>query len=68
MMDVLQAVRWAIQAWFDDITEAAICNCWIKARILASENHVWLGQWPAKRRLDGLYFEHRDERLPLHSA
>ena len=34
-MDVLQAVRWAIQAWFHDVTEATIRNCWVKARVVA---------------------------------
>jgi len=33
-MDVLQAVRWAIQAWFHDVTEATIRNCWVRQESL----------------------------------
>lgn len=42
-MDVLQAMRWGIQAWHNDVTEAAICNCWAKSGLL--------GKWHYGRNL-----------------
>jgi hypothetical protein len=32
-MDILQAVKWSIQAW-QDITDITIANCWLKSRVL----------------------------------
>ena len=35
-MNVLQALRWAIEAW-QGITETTIANCWLKSRVLAGQ-------------------------------
>lgn len=33
-MNVLQAIRWGIAAWEDDVTPTTIQNCWVKSRVL----------------------------------
>ena len=36
-MNVLQAIRWGIDAWEQDVTETTINNCWVKSRVLSAE-------------------------------
>jgi hypothetical protein len=36
-MDVLQAARGGIEAWSNNVTEATIRNCWLKARVLCTK-------------------------------
>lgn len=36
-MNILQALRWATEAWRDGVTETTIANCWLKARVLAGQ-------------------------------
>jgi hypothetical protein len=36
-MHVLQAVRWGISAWADDVTSTTIANCWLKAHVLGPD-------------------------------
>jgi hypothetical protein len=36
-MNVLQALRWATEAWQDEVTEVTIANCWLKSRVLAGQ-------------------------------
>ena len=36
-MNVLQALRWATEAWRDGVTETTIANCWLKSRVLAGQ-------------------------------
>jgi hypothetical protein len=33
-MNVLQALRWSMKAWDEDITGTTIANCWLKSRVL----------------------------------
>jgi DDE superfamily endonuclease len=33
-MNVLQAIRWGIAAWNQDVTSITITNCWLKSRVL----------------------------------
>jgi hypothetical protein len=36
-MNVLQALRWAVEAWREGVTETTIANCWLKSRVLAGQ-------------------------------
>jgi hypothetical protein len=36
-MNVLQALRWATEAWREDVTETTIANCWLKSRVLKGQ-------------------------------
>ena len=36
-MNVLQAIRWGIDAWEQDVTETTINNCWVKSRVLSAK-------------------------------
>ena len=36
-MNVLQALRWATEAWREDVTETTIANCWLKSRVLSGQ-------------------------------
>jgi len=36
-MNILQALRWATEAWRDGVTETTIANCWLKSRVLAGQ-------------------------------
>ena len=36
-MNVLQAIRWSIEAWEEDVTSTTIENCWVKARVLSAK-------------------------------
>lgn len=36
-INVLQAIRWSIDAWGNDVSQATIENCWVKSRVLSSE-------------------------------
>jgi hypothetical protein len=36
-MNVLEALRWAIEAWREDVTETTIVNCWLKSRVLKGQ-------------------------------
>lgn len=50
-INVLQAIRWAIKAWKEDVNNQTINNCWMKSRILSpkygfiirlkAENQKW---------------------------
>lgn len=33
-MHVLQAIRWGIAAWNQDVTNVVIANCWLKSRVI----------------------------------
>lgn len=33
----MQAIRWSIEAWEQDITSATIENCWVKAKVLSAK-------------------------------
>ena len=35
-INVLQAIRWSIEAWEQDITRTTIENCWVNARVLSA--------------------------------
>jgi hypothetical protein len=47
-MPLLIAVRWAIDAWQDDITSVTIANCWLKSRVLRP-NYTPITRWQAER-------------------
>ena len=36
-INVLQAIRWSIEAWEQDIASATVENCWVKARVLSAK-------------------------------
>jgi len=36
-MNVLQAIRWGIEAWHTNITTTTIANYWLKAKVLAPQ-------------------------------
>jgi hypothetical protein len=36
-MNILQALRWVVEAWQDGVTETTIANCWLKSRVLAGQ-------------------------------
>lgn len=36
-INVLQAIRWSIEAWEQDVTRVIIENCWVKARVLSAK-------------------------------
>jgi DDE superfamily endonuclease len=36
-MNVLQALRWSVEAWREDITDTTITNCWLKSRVLKGQ-------------------------------
>lgn len=36
-INVLQAIRWAMEAWMEDVSTETINNCWVKSRILSSK-------------------------------
>ena len=36
-MNVLQALRWATQAWQEGVTSTTITNCWLKSRVLKGQ-------------------------------
>jgi hypothetical protein len=36
-MNVLQALRWATQAWQEGVTSTTIGNCWLKSRVLQGQ-------------------------------
>jgi hypothetical protein len=58
-MVVLNALRWGVYAWHNDIKPFTIENCWLKARVLISKYGPMTEQ--ESQRL-GLYFGHeRDE-------
>ena len=44
-MNVLQAIRWGITAWEDDVTPATIQNCWIKSEVLGSKYRPRTEEW-----------------------
>ena len=39
-MNVLQALRWGIDAWEYDVTATTIFNCWKKSRVLVGRYHT----------------------------
>jgi hypothetical protein len=47
-MTILQAVRWGIDAWQDDITQVIISNCWLKSRVLGP-NYTPMTRWQAEQ-------------------
>lgn len=49
-MNILQAIRWGITAWEDDITPATIQNCWIKSGVLGSKYRPQTEGW--KKQVD----------------
>lgn len=36
-INVLQVIRWSIEAWEQDITRTTIENCWVKVRVLSAK-------------------------------
>jgi hypothetical protein len=46
-MTLLKAVRWAIDAWQDNITLVTIANCWLKSRVLGP-NYTPMTRWQAE--------------------
>jgi hypothetical protein len=36
-MNVLQALRWATEAWQEGVTSTTITNCWLKSRVLKGQ-------------------------------
>jgi hypothetical protein len=58
-MVVLNALRWGVYAWHNDIKPSTIENCWLKARVLAPKYGPMTEQ---ESQRSGLYFGHeRDE-------
>ena len=36
-MHVLQAIRWAMDAWENDVTMTTVSNCWVKSQVLSGK-------------------------------
>ena len=36
-MNVLQAIRWGIEVWEEDVTDTTINNCWVKSKVLSAK-------------------------------
>ncbi len=35
-INVLQAIRWSMEAWEQDVSATTIENCWVKLRVLST--------------------------------
>lgn len=44
-MNVLQAMRWGIAAWEDDVTPTTIQNCWVQSNILGPKYAPQTEEW-----------------------
>ena len=60
-MNVLQAIRWTIEAWKEDVTDLTTNNCWVKSRVLSAKYGPI-----TKLEAEGLGWKEKDETESIY--